>query len=343
VSEERIAYVTGGTGFVGSHLVERLVREKYRVRALVRVTSDCSLLDAPGVELVRGDITDPPERLRVGMDGVTHVFHCAATIDEWAPLDRMVRVNVGGLRNVLEAVRDSKLDRFVHMSSAVVYGARDQADTDESAPFVETGDHYNHTKIACERVLKDFVRETGLAAAVLRPPYIYGERDRQFLPRVASALRDHTWVYLSGGAIPFTLACVENVVDACILAAGREEAVGEGFLITDGEAITRREFVELLCEEMGYDRPDKSLPRVVAKLLCPVSEGLARLLGAKEPPRLNRFRYKFAGTRLTFDISKARRLLGYEPRRATRDSLRRTARWLAKNRPDLLPLKNLSE
>jgi len=337
VSQERIAYVTGGTGFIGSRLVERLVKEKYRVKALVRPTSDCSRLEALGAELVRGDVTDPPESLRPGTEGATHLFHCAATIDEWAPLSRMVRVNVEGLRNVLEAVRGSKLERFVHMSSAVVYGAHDRVNVDESAPFVETGDHYNHTKIACERVLRDFVRETGLRGVVLRPPYVYGERDRQFLPRVLSTLRNHAWVYLSGGTVPFTLACVENVIDACVLAASREEAVGEGFIITDGEAITRREFVEILCEEMGYERPTKSMPRVVAKALCPVSEGLAKLLGAKEPPRLNRFRYKFAGVRLTFDISKARRLLGYEPHRAMHDCLRRTARWFATNRPDLLP------
>jgi nucleoside-diphosphate-sugar epimerase len=329
LSHGKTAYVTGGTGFLGSHLVERLVKENYRVRALVRPASDCSLLDALGVELVRGDITDPPERLRPGMEGATHLFHCAAIIDEWSPLDRMVRVNVEGLRNVLEAARHLRLERFVHMSSAVVYGAHDQVDTDESAPFVETGDHYNHTKIACERLLKDFTRETGLRTVVLRPPYIYGERDRQLLPRVVGALRDQTWVYLSGGTVPFTLACVENVVDVCILAASRQEAVGEGFLITDGETITRREFVDILCDEMGYDRPEKSLSRVVAKLLCPVSEGLAKLLGMKEPPRLNRFRYKFAGVRLTFDISKARRLLGYEPKYRTRDSLRGTARWFS--------------
>jgi nucleoside-diphosphate-sugar epimerase len=339
VSEKGIAYVTGGTGFLGSHLIERLVREGYRVKALVRKTSDCSLLDRLGVERVEGDITGPPESLRPGMEGATHVFHSAAYIDEWGPLEKMVRVNVNGLQNVLEAVRGAKLQRFVYIGSQVVYGALDQVDLDESAPFVETGDHYNHTKIACERVLRDFVHATALPAVVLRPPYVYGERDRQLFPRVLSTLRDREWIYLSGGAIPFTLAHVSNVVEACMLAAAREEAVGEGFIITDGEAITRREFVEILCDEMGYDRPKKSVSRVVAKLLCPVSEGLAKRLGAKEPPRLNRFRYKFAAVHLTFDISKARRLLGYEPGRRTREALRATARWFLKNRPDLLPRK----
>ena len=342
MSEQRIAYVTGGTGFLGSHLVERLLKERYRVKALVRKTSDRSLLEALGVELVEGDITDGPERLKAGIEEATHVFHAAAYVDEWGPLEKMVQVNVNGLGNVLEALRGSKLQRFVYMGSAVVYGSLDRVDMDESAPFVETGDHYNHTKIACEHVLRDFVQATGLAAVVLRPPYVYGERDRHLLPRVAAALRDRKWIYLNGGLVPFTLVYVRNVVDACMLAATREEAIGEGFLITDGEAITRREFVEILCEEMGYDRPEKSASRVVAKLLCPFSEGLAKLFGAEEPPLVNRFRYKFAAVRLTFDISKARRLLGYEPRYRTRDSLRETARWFVKNRPELLAAKNLS-
>ena len=331
------AYVTGATGFIGSHLVERLLEEGWEVRALARASSDTSQLEKPGVTLVRGDLTDGPAALAAGLDGATHVFHCAAQVDDWGPRQRMIDVNVGGLGNLLDALTPRDVRRFVFLGSVVVYGMGDQVDLDESAPFVETGDNYNHTKIACEHMLWTFARRTGLPAVSLRAPYVYGARDRQFFPRVCATLRDGEWVYLSGGRMPFTLACVQNVVEACMLAATRDEAVGEVFIITDGESITRREVVEILCDEMGYVRPTKSVPRRVARALCPVFEGMAKLFGAKEPPRINRFRYKFAGARLTFDISRAREVLGYEPKCDMREALRATARWFRENRSDLLP------
>ena len=334
---EKTVYVTGGTGLLGSHLVERLLAEGYRVRVLVRETSDTSFLETLDVELVHGDITDAPEELARGMGDATKVFHCAAYIDDWGPREKMVDINVGGLRNVLEAARAADVRRFVFLGSLAVYGGGDQVDLDESSPFVETGDNYNHTKIECERVLREFARETGLPAVSIRPPYVYGPRDRQLFPRVCGLLRDREWAYLSGGTVPFTLAYALNVVEACLLAATCDDVAGEAFIVTDDEAITRRELVEILCDEMGYERPTKSVPRGLAKALCPICEGAARLFHARQPPRLNRFRYKFAASHLTFDISKARRVLGYEPKYETRDSVRATARWFRENRTDLLP------
>jgi nucleoside-diphosphate-sugar epimerase len=249
----------------------------------------------------------------------------------------MVATNVDGLRSMLQAAHDARAGRFVFLSSMVVYGGADQVDLDESAPFVETGDNYNYTKIACERELQAFVRRTGIEAVILRPPYVYGPRDRQFLPRVLTSLRDGDWVYLSGGVRPFTLAYVGSVVEACVLAAASADAAGEAFIIADGESITRKELVELICEEMGYAVPTKSVPRRVAKMLCPVYECVAKLLRKQDPPRLNRFRLKFAGATLTFDISKARRVLGYEPKRPVREALTDTLSWFRENRTEFLP------
>jgi len=339
MSEQRIAYVTGGTGFVGSHLVERLVQEGYHVRALVLEHEDASFLERLGVELLRGDITDSADKLRAGFEGVTHVFHCAGWVDDWAPRKHMVAVNVHGLRNVLKACSTADLQRFVFVGSIMVYGAGDQIDLDESAPFVGTGDNYNYTKIQCERVVREFVHRRGVPAVVLRPTYIYGERDNHFLPRVLRSLQHGHWIFLSGGKMPFTLVHVQNLVDACVLAATREEAVGEGFIITDGESITRRELMELVCEELDCEMPWLSLPRHAALPLLMLDIVLAKVLAWDRPNLINRFLYHFAGCRLTFDISKARRLLGYEPKRPTPASLRTATRWFKENRPDLLPRK----
>jgi len=189
-SSANLAYVTGGTGLVGSHLIERLVQEGWRVRTLVFNGEDAHFLKSLGVECISGDITDPPEQLRKGMTGATHVFHCAAWVDDWAPREQMAHVNVDGFHNVLQATRGMGVQRLIYLGSIIVYGDGDQVDLRESARFVRTGGAYNHSKIECERLLERFMRRTGLPAVILRPTYIYGERDRQSPARVP------------GGAVP---------------------------------------------------------------------------------------------------------------------------------------------
>ncbi len=337
MGDGRIAYVTGGTGLLGSHLVERLVADGWAVRALVREGTEAAALAGQGVEVFRGDITQRADSLAVGMRGATHVFHCAAYVDDWGPREKMLEVNVEGVRHVLEAARAADVARVVHIGSLAVYGNGDQRDIDETSPFVATGDNYNYTKIECARAVREFARETGLPVVTLVPPYIYGPRDRQFFPRVCAALRDGQWVYIDRGERPFTPVYVLHLVEACVRAATAEGAGGESFIITDGRSITRRRLVEILCDELGYERPAKSIPRWAARALLPLFEGAARLRGAKEPPRLNTFRYKFMAVHLTFDVSKARRVLGWTPQFHTEDALRRTARWFRDSRPDLLP------
>jgi nucleoside-diphosphate-sugar epimerase len=337
MSVGRVAYVTGGTGLLGSHLVERLVADGWVVRALVREGTDASALAAQGVEVVRGDITQSAQALEPGMRGCSRVFHCAAFVDDWAPLAKMLEINVEGVRHVLKAAHAAGVARVVHIGSLAVYGNGDQVELDETSPFVETGDNYNHTKIACARTVREVARAAGLDVVTLVPPYIYGPRDRQFFPRVCATLRDGAWVYIDRGERPFTPVYVLHLVDACVRAAECAEAAGESFIITDGRSITRKRFVEILCEELGYAPPVKSVPRWLARTLVPVFEGFARLARAKRAPRLNTFRYKFLATHLTFDVSKARRVLGWSPACDTEDALRRTARWFRENRPELMP------
>jgi len=170
---------------------------------------------------------------------------------------------------------------------------------------------------------------------ILRPPFIYGPRDRQFFPRVFTSLRTGAWAYIDGGANAMTPIYVLNLVEACLLALTRDAALGEAFIVTDDDTLTRRELIELLCAEMGYEKPTKSYPLWVAKLVRPICEFLWRLFRAKESPRINRHRLKFASTLLTFDISKAKQRLGYEAKHPMRESLRRTAQWFKENRPEL--------
>ena len=333
-----LAFLTGATGMVGSHLARRLLDEGWRVRALVRSSSDTALLESWGVEIVQGDLSDAPRDLAARMAGAEYVFHCAAMVSDWAPLAEMMRANVEGTRNLAEAaLATGGLKRFVYLSSMVVFGMHPQRDLDETAPLIHTGDNYNLTKIRAEETVQQFVRERQLPAVILRPPYVYGARDRQFLPRVLGNLQNGKFRFVGSGEQPLSLVYVGNLVQALYLAAVTPDLVGEVFLITDGRAITRMRMMEIICGEAGYLMPTRHVPTLLVRAACPIIEGLWLLKRSPEPPLVNKFRLKFMSTPLTYKIDKARNLLGYDPKIDTETGLRQTVAWFRENRPELMP------
>jgi len=333
-----LALLTGATGMVGSHLARRLLDEGWRVRALVRPTSDTKLLESWGVEIVKGDLGDAPRDLAAHLAGVEYIFHCAAMVSDWAPLAEMMRANVAGTRNLAEAaLATSSLKRFVYLSSMVVFGMQPQRGLDETAPLIHTGDNYNLTKIRAEETIQQFVRERKLPAVILRPPYVYGPRDRQFLPRVLGNLQNGKFRFVGSGRQPLSLVYVGNLVEALYLAAVKPNIIGEVFLVTDGQAITRVRMMEIICGEAGYLMPRRHVPTLIVRAACPFIEGIWRLKRSPEPPLVNKFRLKFMSTPLTYRIDKARKILGYEPKVDTETGLRQTVAWFRESRPELMP------
>ncbi|MDD5557520.1 MAG: NAD-dependent epimerase/dehydratase family protein [bacterium] len=320
------ALVTGATGCVGSGLAELLVSRGHGVRALVRRGSDTAFLRSLGAELREGDLADAAS-LAGAVEGIEVVFHCAAQVSDWAGLEEMRLVNVRGLELLLQASAAAGVRRFVYMSSMVVLGMGRQENLDESAPFVRTGDNYNTTKIKAERLLWSFSRSRGLPVTVIRAPYVYGPRDRQMFPRILAYLRNGRYAYVAGGRNPFTLVYAGNLAEGLRRAAEAPAAAGQVYNITDGAAVTRRELIERIADGFGLPRPRKNIPYPLAAAVCAVCELAAKLLRLRTPPILNRFRLKFMHTHLTFDISKARREIGYEPPVPFEAALRETIEW----------------
>lgn len=317
------AFVTGGTGMLGSHVCQRLIGDGHDVAALVRPTSDRSGLGQLGVTFVEGSIPGDAQALKRALAGQEWIFHCAAMVDDWADRAAMYEVNVTGFKALLDAADREHLKRFVYVSSMAVLGMDPQIDLDESAPYIATGDNYNYTKIEAEKLALAYAKE-GYPIAVVRPPYIYGPRDRQFFPRVTRALREGIFKYVGDPETPFSLVYAENLAEGMMLAADNPAAIGEIFMITDGEPISRRALIETIADGLGYEKPTKRVPAGLAKALCPVFEFFGKL--RKKTPLLNKFRLKFMATPLTFRIDKAKDVLGYDPV-PTREGLARTIKW----------------
>jgi len=312
-SSPKTIFVTGATGLVGGHAVEEALARGHRVRALVRASSDTRKLDEWGVEKVLGDLEDA-DALARGADGADWVFNCAAKVGDWGTLAEFRRLNVDALRLLLDAAVAAKVGRFVHVSSLGVYEGRDHFRTDETTPpAADSLDAYTRSKTEAEALALKYCKEKDLPVAVVRPGFIYGERDRTVLPKLLTNLRRGTFAYFGSGEQALNCIYAKNLVHGIFLAAESPAAVGEVFNLTDGEAVSKRRFVGRVAELAGLPAPSRKIPLKLAKFLATIVEGGAKLRGRKDAPIINKARYKFLGLNLDFSIDKAREVLGYRP------------------------------
>ncbi len=319
--------VTGATGFVGGHLVEVCKARGLAVSSIARPSSETTVLERLGITLQRGDLTDHA-LVRRALDGVEVVVHCAAKVGDWGPVDDYRAVNVDALRGLLEACRGRSLHRFVHLSSLGVYAARHHHGTDENEPLpAHHMDGYTQTKVEAEGLALKYQREHGVPVVVLRPGFIYGARDRTVLPKLITALRQGEFRYLGDGSQALNTIYVGNLVDAIFLAVEQPQAVGQIYNLTDGEGVSKRRFIEEVADGMGLERPRRSVPLWVARILAWAMERRARRRGAVKAPKLTQARLKFLGLNLDFSIDKAKRELGYRPRIGFDQGMQETMAW----------------
>jgi nucleoside-diphosphate-sugar epimerase len=323
--------VTGATGFIGGHLAQRLVWEGYRVRCLVRESSDTALLRPLGVELAEGDLTDVSSLTRAAQ-GCRFVLHCGALVSDWATVAEIRRVNVAGTRNVLEASVDGSAERFVHLSTTDVYGYPGRPGVEENHPPTGFSNWYSETKRAAEAEVRRVEHARGLQVVILRPATVYGPRSEDVVGEMARAIRRRHMFLVDGGRAVAGLLYVENLVDAAVLALRNDAALGEAFNLTDGLDITWKRFLGDLAESLGYPKPTRSLPYEVAfGIAFALEHGyrfLRRMTRVYTRPLLSRQAIHVLGRNQDFSNRKAREMLGWAPRVSYRDGLAATIKWL---------------
>jgi 2-alkyl-3-oxoalkanoate reductase len=323
-------FITGATGFVGGHLAEACVARGSRVSTIARATSDTSLLEQSGVTVYRGELTDTT-LLHRALDGAALVIHCAAKVGDWGPVEDYRAVNVEVLRGLLEACKGRNLERFVQMSSLGVYAARHHHGTDETEPLpAQHMDGYTQTKVEAENLAMEYYRFHKIPVVVLRPGFIYGPRDRTVLPRLIQLLREEQIRYLGNGRAALNTIYIGNLVEAVFLAVEKPQAVGQIYNLTDGEKVSKRRFIEAIADGMGLNKPSRSIPLWLARMIAWGMERRARRSGAKEAPRLTQARIKFLGLNLDFSIEKAKRDLGYQPKFSFEEGMKETIAWQRK-------------
>jgi len=323
--------ITGASGFIGGRLAARLALDGWQVRCLVRPTSDTSRLDGLGVEIVAGDLRAPESLVRA-VDGCALVFHCGALVSDWATVDEIAAVNVRGTQNMLTAAVAASVERFVHFSTTDVYSHRGGEMIDESYTACRFSNWYAQTKLTAERTIWRAHEDRRLSAVILRPATVYGPRSREVVGEIARALRNHSMVLIDGGRALAGLVYVENVVDAAVLAAAQDAAVGQAFNVTDGLGVTWRQFTNDLAHGLDYPIARWSVPFGVANSLAVALEHgyrmLRRTIGVTTRPLLSRQAVHVLGNDQHFSNDKIRKALGWAPRTGYADGLAATLAWL---------------
>ena len=317
-------FVTGASGFIGGQLARRLLADGRRVRVLAR--QPLPELEALGAEVIPGDLHDR-HALERGCRSVETVFHVAGRVGVWGPPEDFFRVNVDGTRRLLAACRDAKVPRLVYTSSpSVVYNGGDLRNVNESAPLcTQAPCAYPTSKAAAEReVLAAHGKD--LATIALRPHLVWGPGDKNLVPRVIALARAGKLKIIGPGRNKVDLTHISNVVDAHLLAEGAlcasqisnlksqmPQACGRAYFITNGEPVVLWDWINEILRGVGAPEITSHVPLPLAYAAGGVLETVWRLLGRTSEPPMTRFVAKEMATDHWFDISAARRDLGYHP------------------------------
>jgi nucleoside-diphosphate-sugar epimerase len=321
--------VTGGTGLIGSHLVERLAAEGHRVRVLVRSPERRGEpADLTGVEWAAGDLLDAAS-LAAAMHGVDLVYHLAAVMRDWGPREWFYGANVAGTENVCAAARAAGVERLIYTSSIAATGLEDHAGLkDETFPYVQaTGQHpYCATKALAEQVVMRWHDECGLLAVILRPTYVYGPRERNVGPYIVARLLRRGFRLLPGdGRNWHHWVYVGDVVEALLLAARPGVPTGRPYLI-GGPLTTAREGWQALTEAMGCG-PIVYAPKSAGWIVAVALEGLYRVIGSHQAPLLSRYRLGILTHNNGWEIRRAGQELGFVPKVGVQEGMRRAVEW----------------
>ncbi len=248
--------VTGGTGILGSHIVEALVARGHEVRALVRRSSDTAHLRTTGAELVYGDVTDF-DSLPPAAKGVDIVFHAAGRVTpgwgEWQDFESTI---VKGTENLLKASASAGVSRFLHVSSCTVLGplACSNTPADESLPCAikfTPDTYYDYAKKLAEDLVLDYHRQGKLKASIIRPGMIYGPRDRLLTDRVYRHMSSRIIVWPGEANPRCSFVFASDVADLAILAATSPKAIGQIYNVAPPREVRFREFCACMIKAQG--------------------------------------------------------------------------------------------
>jgi nucleoside-diphosphate-sugar epimerase len=320
------ALVTGGTGFIGSHLVDELVREGYQVQVLRRPTSNLTYLKGKDVTVSVGGLSDTKSLMKASQD-IDVVYHVAALPRDWGTREEYFEVNLYGTKNLLDACVQNKVHRFVFMSSAAVYGFPNTTQPiAEDFPKKPTP-KYGESKYRAELLLWEYGVNHDITVSAIRSPIVTGPRDPSIAPFLITALKQQRLFYIGTGDQRISVSDGRDVAHCLRLAGEKETANGQAYNVKSFDC-TLKIMIETLADTLQVPAPSKHRSYLSTYLLAELIEGVWALRRKKNPP-LTRQKVKVFGYTRIIDTQKAQRELGYTPAYTYESTLKDMVTWFA--------------
>jgi nucleoside-diphosphate-sugar epimerase len=307
-------FVTGGTGFIGGHVVRKLRERGDEVRALVRTPSKGSALRELGCELVPGSLADA-DAIRIGMEGCDAVIHGAAIYEVGIPESEhraMYEANVVGTETVLRAALEAKVPKVVYISTVAAFGNTKGEVVDETYEHPGTGytSYYEQTKVEAHRLAKRLIAEEGLPGVLVQPGGVYGPDDHSAIGQQMNQFLAGKMPLIAFPETGFNMVHVDDVAGGVLLALDKG-VVGEAYIL-GGQITTMRELIDTLAQVADKKAPKRTLPTGLMKAMTPMGPLVGKVMG--QGPNLRELISSADHVTFWAKHDKAIAELGYSPR-----------------------------
>jgi len=333
--------ITGASGLVGSHLAEHLVARGYAVVAMSRnaAKEPClTSISGPGSLTLRSVDVNDQSALENAFSGCDVVVHAAGTVDPYGSRQSIFKTNVEGTRNALAAARAASVKQFIFVSSlSVITGQGDQFNVDESAELKPCGESYADSKVEAERLVMSEPQSSSLKVSSVRPGFIYGPREKAWMPRLINSIGTGKAMLIGGGIKETNVIYVGNLSQAIENSILNEKAFGQVFNLTDGERITKKQLFDAIADGLSLPRVTKQIPVPVARFACEMISSFAPLLPVEKQRTLSRFSraaFRLAGVNQGFSVKKAERDLNYVDRVPFNEGMSKTLEYFKAERKE---------
>ncbi len=320
-------FITGGTGFLGSTLAKRLIKENNEVIIYGRNILKGKELEKDGIIFIEGDLIQK-EKIVTICKNVDYIFHSGAFSSPWGKYQDFHNSNVLGTQNIVDAALKNNVKRLIHVSTPSIYfDFKDKFNISETDQLPQKFvNHYAHTKYDAEKIIDNAVIN-GLEAITIRPKAIFGIGDTAILPRIIIA-NQRGIPLINGGNALIDISYVENVVDSMLLCRDANTiCIGQKYNITNGEPMKLIDIIEEVFRELNVPLNAKNVNYNVALGFAGLMEiGYKIFLPSKEPP-IMRYSIGVFGNSQTLSIEKAKQELGYMPQVSIKEGIKTFAQW----------------
>ena len=322
------ALITGATGFLGKYVIEEFVKHNCEIIAFGRNADIGKALK--NCAFVQGDFTNYQD-IAKAVNGADVVIHAGALCTVWGKWQDFYDTNVLGTKNVLDACLENNIAKFVFVSSSSVYSCPHNRLNIKEEEVDQSNDlnFYIKTKIMAEKVINDYDAKHDLSCSIIRPHGIFGIGDTSIMPRLLKVNKKIGIPLFNKGNNLIDIVCAENIAYSLWLCANSERS--GTYNITNGEITTYKQLVSSIFSRMGIEAKHFNMNFKVAYFTAGVIENIYKILKIKSEPILTRYTLTTVGVSETFDLSKARKELGYEPQKTLQEGIDAYAKWWKEN------------